>query len=77
MARSELPEGKEPEKRAREINFRFLGIASVGGCVLFGSVIAIHGWQVQRNASALLQLGQKARAEGDVKKAESYLARYV
>lgn len=61
----------------RIIDYRFLGIASVTGMVVLGSVYALHAWQVQRNAGSLFELGQQARSEGDLEKARDFLGRYV
>ena len=61
----------------RIINFRFVGIASVTGIVLLGSVYTIHGWQVRRNAGSLFDLSQQAKADGNVDKAREFMGRYV
>jgi len=77
MDRQSFTADQMGEIRERMINFRFLGILCGAGAVFFGSVLAIHAWQVQRNASSLLVLGQRAREQGDLDRACDYYSRYI
>ncbi len=64
-------------KPARVINFGFLAGLSVVSIVLVGTVHVVHGWQVQRHAGGLMELGRQAQGEGDLRAARDYFARYV
>jgi tetratricopeptide (TPR) repeat protein/VanZ family protein len=63
--------------RFRVVNFRFLGIFASVMLILFGSVYAIHGWQIRRNVRDLRTLGEKARAAGEVERAQRFYSQYV
>ena len=64
-------------KTERVIHFGFLAGLSVVSIVLVGTVHVVHGWQVQRHAGGLMELGRKAQGEGDLAAARDYFARYV
>ncbi|MDA1053668.1 MAG: VanZ family protein [Planctomycetota bacterium] len=61
----------------RVVNFRFLGIFASVMLILFGSVYAIHGWQVRRNARDLRALGETARDAGEIGRAQRFYSQYV
>jgi tetratricopeptide (TPR) repeat protein len=77
LSRSAITSDEAAEIRPRMINYRFVAILAVAFGVFFSSVFAIHGWQMQRNAGALIELGERARDEGDLNKAREYFNRYV
>ena len=61
----------------RKINFPFLiGLLALGAATAVG-VHLLHGHQVRRNASALLERAQTAEAANDLEKAENELGRYL
>lgn len=64
-------------KPARVINFGFLAGMGVLSVVLVGTVHVVHGWQVQRHAGGLMELGRQAQENGDLTSAREYFARYV
>ncbi|TXT35449.1 MAG: hypothetical protein FD138_1346 [Planctomycetota bacterium] len=64
-------------KPSRVLNYGFLGGLCVVTVTLLGTIHVVHGWQVQRHAGALMELGRKAQATGDLKAAKDYIGRYV
>jgi tetratricopeptide (TPR) repeat protein/VanZ family protein len=77
LARETLNSEEIQEIQPRMLNLRFIGIFCAAACVVLSSVYAIHGWQVQRNANKMLDLGRKAQAKGNIKQAKNYFNRYV
>lgn len=61
----------------RRLNFKWAAILTLVVAVLGGSVHLVHGYQVRRNARALLARGLKAEKAGDFGKAAGYLQRYL
>lgn len=61
----------------RKLNVRF-------ACILSGSLIAlgactyfVHGYQVSRNAGAMLNQAERAQSDGDLERSADYLNRYL
>ncbi|MBI1313461.1 tetratricopeptide repeat protein [bacterium] len=77
LTRSQITSEEAAEIRPRMINYRFVAILLAAGGVFFSSVVAIHGWQMRRNAGTLIELGERAREDGDFTKARDYFNRYV
>ena len=71
------PEELQDLPTQRLLNFKSLGILC--GVVFFGLVVlhSLHGFQVRRNAVVLFEIGQAAKAKGDMPAATDYLRRYV
>ncbi len=62
---------------SRVLNFGFLGGLCAVGVTLLGALHVVHGWQVQRHAGSLMELGRKAQEGGDLNAAKDYFSRYV
>jgi tetratricopeptide (TPR) repeat protein/VanZ family protein len=77
LARTTLDTEMIREIQPRMLNLRSIAILSSMAVVVLGSVYAIHGWQIQRNAGSMLELGRKAQEKGNLKKAKDYFNRYV
>jgi tetratricopeptide (TPR) repeat protein len=60
-----------------KVNVRFLAILFAVVAVLGGGLYALHGFQVRRNAAALLQLAREAEGRGDLRRAVKYLELYL
>ena len=71
------PEDSKSLPPARVLNYRYLTILSVASCVVLTSVYVVHGVQVRRNAGDLLELGRRARENGNVEAATQYYGRYL
>lgn len=67
----------EDLRPTRVLNYGFLGGLCVVTGTLLGTIHVVHGWQIQQHASSLMELGRKARANGDLKGAKDYVGRYV
>src|SRR5262249_20038560 len=67
----------ETSPMKRRINPRFLILALAILAVSAVGVHLLHGFQVRRNAAALLREADRHEQEGDEAKALEYLARYV
>ena len=61
----------------RRLNLVFLAILLAAVTVLGGAMHLVHGFQVQRNASALLERARRAEAGHDLEKAEQSLSEYL
>ncbi len=61
----------------RRLNLVFLAILLAGLSLLGGGMYLVHGFQVQRNASSLLDRARRAEASGDQVKAEKSLNEYL
>ena len=61
----------------RRLNLVFLTILLVVVAVFGGGMHLVHGIQVQRNASALLDRARRAEAGKDLAKAEQSLSQYL
>jgi tetratricopeptide (TPR) repeat protein len=61
----------------RRLNLVFLAILLVAAALLGGGVQLLHGFQVRRNASALLDRARQAEADHDLEKAEQALQAYL
>ncbi len=61
----------------RRLNLVFLAILLVAAALLGGGVHLLHGFQVRRNASALLDRARQAEADHDLEKAEQALQAYL
>ena len=61
----------------RRLNLLFLGILLTVIVVLGGGMHLVHGIQVRRNASALLDRARSAEADKDLEKAEQSLSQYL
>jgi tetratricopeptide (TPR) repeat protein len=61
----------------RRLNFKLLVVLAVVTSVLGGTVHVVHGFQVRRNARALLKRSQQAEKQGDRTQAVGYLGRYL
>lgn len=77
LTREEMTGDQIAEIRFRVVDFRFLGIFVSVMLILFGSVYALHGWQVRRNARDLRVLGEKARGAGELDRAQRFYSQYV
>ena len=61
----------------RRLNLVFLAILLVAAALLGGGTHLLHGFQVRRNASALLERARRAEADHDLEKAEQALEKYL
>ena len=61
----------------RRLNLVFLAILLAVVAVFGGGMHLVHGFQVQRNASALLDRARRAEAGNDLEKAEQSLSQYL
>ena len=61
----------------RRLNFKFLLVLLVAIAVFGGGMHFVHGVQIQRNASALLDRAKRAEASNDLEKAEQSLREYL
>jgi cellulose synthase operon protein C len=61
----------------RTLNVKFLGCLLAAVLGLAGAAYWFHGFQVRRNASALLELADRSEKAGDYPKAAEYLKRYL
>jgi tetratricopeptide (TPR) repeat protein len=61
----------------RRLNLVFLAILLAASVLLGGGVHLLHGFQVRRNASALLERARRAEADKDLPKAEQVLSQYL
>jgi tetratricopeptide (TPR) repeat protein len=61
----------------RSFNFKFLAILIVAVILVGGGVHALHGMQIRRSATVLLELVDEAEKADDLSKATDYLARYL
>jgi tetratricopeptide (TPR) repeat protein len=64
-------------ERRRTLNIRVLIIFVVLAVLLSGGTHYLHGFQVKRNADALLAQADRAESEQDMKRFKEYLGRYV
>src|SRR3954452_12238011 len=61
----------------RRLNVKFLIGLLVVTALLGGGVHLVHGFQVKRNAGALLRRAEQAEKKGDLEEDEKYLSRYL
>ena len=61
----------------RRLNLRFLAVLLAAIAVFGGGMHLVHGIQVQRNASSLLDRARRAEAGNDREKAEQSLNEYL
>ena len=61
----------------RRINLIFLAILLAGVTLLGGGIYLLHGIQMRRNASALLDHARRAEAAQDLQKAEEAIDQYL
>ena len=61
----------------RRLNLVFLVVLLIGTTVLGGGVYLVHGFQMRRNASALLDRACHAESTADLAKAEESLGLYL
>ena len=61
----------------RRLNLAFLATLFATVAVLGGGMHLVHGFQMQRNASALLDRARRAEAGNDLGKAEQSLSEYL
>jgi cellulose synthase operon protein C len=61
----------------RRLNLVFLAMLLVVVAVMGGGLQVLHGFQVRRNASALLDRARRAESGGDLEKAEQLLDQYL
>jgi tetratricopeptide (TPR) repeat protein len=59
------------------LNLRFIACVVVAGVALGVGVHFVHGYQVKRNAGALLRMADKAKEDKDEDKEMQYLSRYL
>src|SRR5260370_40180267 len=61
----------------RTVNLKFLACL-LGGAAVFGTgVHFLHGFQLKRNAGALLEQANRAEREGHLEQAAEYLSHYL
>ena len=63
--------------RASRVNFRTLALASLGFVVLAVSVHFLHGYQIQRLATGLLDRAEVARSSGELEEAAQLITEYL
>ena len=61
----------------RRLNLVFLAVLLAVVAVFGGGMHLVHGVQIQRNASALLDRARRAEAGKDLEKAEQSLSQYL
>ena len=61
----------------RRLNLVFLAVLLAAVALLGGGMHLVHGFQVRRNASALLDRARRAEAGNDLEKAEQSLRQYL
>jgi cellulose synthase operon protein C len=61
----------------RRLNLAFLAILFMGVVLLGGGMHLVHGFQMQRNASVLLDRARRAEVANDLEKAEQSLRQYL
>ncbi|MGC8644391.1 MAG: tetratricopeptide repeat protein, partial [Isosphaeraceae bacterium] len=61
----------------RRVNFLFLAAIVIAMMVSGGALCALHGYQVRRHVSAMLDVARQAEASGDLDKAARFLTQYV
>jgi tetratricopeptide (TPR) repeat protein len=61
----------------RRLNLVFLAILLAAAALLGGGLHLVHGYQVRRNASALLDRARRAEADHQLEKAEQALRQYL
>jgi cellulose synthase operon protein C len=61
----------------RRLNLIFLAVLVIAATVLGGGIHLMHGFQMRRNASALLDRARRAESADDLAKAEESLERYL
>ena len=61
----------------RRLNVKLLVILIVSTVVLVGGVVALHSYQVSRNADVLREIAQERYDAGEIEEAVRYLNRYL
>ena len=61
----------------RRLDLVFLAVLMIGAAALGGGVHLVHGFQIRRNASALLDRARRAESAADLAKAEESLRSYL